>query len=157
MNEYEALLERYWQGKAGTGRETFPVRINPPWIPHGLVWNRARASEVTSRRLTALAMTRLNSGAQFDVISVLTKLPTASCSELNVWKGTLFRQILSDCEVYISYLLFLDVSLCVFNKFHLLKRITTINFFPVIVLFSSIKWYPLCVKTCAMLSFTHLL
>jgi hypothetical protein len=40
------------------GEKPFPVPLCPPQIPHGLTWDRTRASAVEGRRLTAWAMAR---------------------------------------------------------------------------------------------------
>jgi len=51
MNEYGAL------GKTKVlGEKTFPLRLCPRRIPHGLSWERFRASDVGDWKLTARAM-----------------------------------------------------------------------------------------------------
>jgi len=54
MNEYGALVEWYWQGKAKVlGEKPNPVSLFPQQIPRKLKWDRAQKSEVTAGRLTA--------------------------------------------------------------------------------------------------------
>jgi hypothetical protein len=51
----EAPVERNWQGKTEIlGEKPVPVPFCPPQIPHGLTWDRIRASAVGGRRLTAI-------------------------------------------------------------------------------------------------------
>jgi hypothetical protein len=42
-----------WQGKRSTLRKPVPAPFCPLQIPHDLTWDRTRAAEVGSRRLTA--------------------------------------------------------------------------------------------------------
>jgi hypothetical protein len=54
-----APAEWYWRGKTEVlGGKPVPVPLCPPQIPHGLTWDRTRASAVTGRQLTAWAMAR---------------------------------------------------------------------------------------------------
>jgi hypothetical protein len=52
-------VEWNWQGKTEElGEKPVPVTLSPPQIPHGLIWDRTRASAVGGRRLTACVMAR---------------------------------------------------------------------------------------------------
>jgi hypothetical protein len=54
-----APVEWNWQGKTEVlGERPVPVPLCPPQMPHGLTWDRTRASAVGGRRLTARAMAR---------------------------------------------------------------------------------------------------
>jgi hypothetical protein len=54
-----APVEWNWQGKTEILRDKpVPVSLCPPQIPHGLTWDRTRASTVGDRWLTAWAMAR---------------------------------------------------------------------------------------------------
>jgi hypothetical protein len=57
------VMEHRWnetdRGKPKySGEKPVPVPLCPPQIPHGLTWDRTRASAVRGRRLTAWAMAR---------------------------------------------------------------------------------------------------
>jgi hypothetical protein len=53
---WRATVEWYWQEKTEElGEKPVPVPLCPPQIPHGLTWERTRASAVRGRRLTTWA------------------------------------------------------------------------------------------------------
>jgi hypothetical protein len=59
MNEFEALVEWYWQGRAEVlWEKPAPVPLCPPQIAGGTIWPRTRSSAVTCRRLTDWPMPR---------------------------------------------------------------------------------------------------
>jgi hypothetical protein len=48
----------FGRGSRSTQRKPVPVPVCPPQIPHDLLWDRTRAAEVGTRRLTAWAEAR---------------------------------------------------------------------------------------------------